>query len=187
MGGFHNGARSNRTINKMTLYKRPLVNVRGYGLIPMYKGQLRQRGYGVGGLFSSLLKLLQPVVKKGLSTITKVGKKFVTSDVVKSIGKDVKKSLLKSGKNIVADALEGKNIKESISKQLEEQQEMLNQQVKKLRSAGADIIRGESEKKPARKRPIKVKKIKVAKRAKKIKNNNNNKLFKKNADIFTVY
>ena len=171
----------NRGVNK------PL-NVRGYGLLPMYRGQRRQRGYGVGGLFSNFIRILKPVLKKGLRTISKAGKKFIESNTVKSVGEEVKKGLIKSGKDIVADVIEGKNVKESLNKQLKDQKQMLKGHIKKLRSVGADIIRGESDSDSdysipttTKKRKKNIKNVKTHKR-KKIKYNT----LKKNQDIFST-
>jgi hypothetical protein len=164
------------------------LNIRGYGLLPMYRGQRRQRGYGVGGLFSNLIRLLKPVLKKGLRTITKAGKKFIDSDSVKSVGQDLKKGLLKSGQNIVADVIEGKDVKESLNKQLNEQKRMLKGHIKKLRTAGADIIRGDVESDSDSDYPTRTKKRKKRSKQKKSRKRKMVKYntLKKNQDIFST-
>jgi cell division protein FtsB len=184
---YHKGAKAPRVGKTVSIYRRPLFIKRGFGLIPMYKGQLIQKGYGLGGIFSGLLRFLKPVLKKGMKTLTKVGKDFIRSDAVKSLGKDVTQSLKKSGKTIVADLVEGKDFKESLNEQLSEQKNMLEKQIAKLRSAGADAIRGGSfNDNNNRKRSGKTYRNTLSKKPRKKKTTNASTLFKKRRDIFST-
>lgn len=63
----------------------------GSGNIAIYKGRVSQRGHGIGGMLSGLLRGATPIFK--------------------SIGK----SLLKAGMGVAHDVLSGENIKHSLS------------------------------------------------------------------------
>ena len=45
----------------------------------IHRGQYLQRGPGLGGIFSTLIKFLKPVLSKGTSTAVKLGK-YVSKD-----------------------------------------------------------------------------------------------------------
>ncbi len=63
-------------------------------MIPIYQGRRRQRGYGLGSVFSSLFRKATPLLLKG----------------AKSVGKQ----LLKTGAAVASDVLEGQDIKSSL-------------------------------------------------------------------------
>ena len=60
---------------------------------PYFSGSAYQKGYGLGGIFSSIAKTVLPLVKSG----------------AKAIGKQV----LRSGVGFASDVLEGKNAKQA--------------------------------------------------------------------------
>ena len=71
----------------------------GQGIdIPVYRGGATQIGHGIGSIFSGLLKSAVPLLKSG----------------VISLGT----SALKPGINVAKDAVEGKNIKQSLTNNL---------------------------------------------------------------------
>ena len=65
---------------------------------PVYAGSRYQRGHGLGSIFGGLIKAAMPLLKKG----------------AKTLGREA----LKTGLNIVGDAVEGKNIKEATTARL---------------------------------------------------------------------
>ena len=65
-----------------------------------YKGQLYQRGHGLGNVFKGLFKFLAPIAK--------------------SVGKSVGKQALTTGLDIAQDLVEGKSIKEAAKQRLKE-------------------------------------------------------------------
>ena len=65
---------------------------------PVYAGSRYQRGHGLGSIFGGLIKAAMPLLKKG----------------AKTLGREA----LKTGLDIVGDAVEGKNIKEAATSRL---------------------------------------------------------------------
>ena len=63
------------------------------GSIPVFRGLTRQRGYGIGGIFSKMFQRIAPVLK----------------NVARSAGKQ----LVKTGANIITDVIDGNNLKKS--------------------------------------------------------------------------
>ena len=61
------------------------------GSIPVFRGSTRQRGYGIGGIFSKVFQRLAPVLK----------------NVAKSAGRQ----LVKSGANIITDVIDGRSLR----------------------------------------------------------------------------
>ena len=56
---------------KIRVYRSRVAMQRGYGNIPVFSGQLLQRGHGFGGLFRGLLKTIAPMAKRGLLSVGK--------------------------------------------------------------------------------------------------------------------
>lgn len=75
-------------------------NQYGGSSIPIFSGAKTQIGYGLGGIFGSLLKAALPVIKRGATSLGKTA--------------------IKTGINIAKDGLSGKNIKQAVSKNLKE-------------------------------------------------------------------
>lgn len=87
----------------------------------VHRGDRFQRGRGFGSFFSTVFRTLKPLLSMGLST----GKKILTSEAAKSVGRtalDIGKDSLK---NIAVDVLTGKNVKESLDKELESAKEKI--------------------------------------------------------------
>ena len=81
----------------------------------IHRGERFQAGRGIGSLFAGMLRGLKPLMSMGLSA----GKKFLASDLAKNIKStaiDVGKAAVK---NIATDLLEGKDLSESLNKELE--------------------------------------------------------------------
>ena len=69
--------------------------------LPAFKGAVRQRGYGIGGIFKGLTRTFAPVVKKGLLSLVKQALQsgFQVLDDV-SPGEDVKVAIKKCAVDI---------------------------------------------------------------------------------------
>ena len=77
---------------------RNLYNQSGNGAIPIFTGVKHQQGYGLGGIFSSLLSAAAPMLKQGAMSLGKTA--------------------LKTGLNIARDGLAGKNLKQAVKSNL---------------------------------------------------------------------
>lgn len=105
----------------------------------VHRGERFQSGRGIGSFMSGLFRRLKPLASMGLAT----GKKILNSQIVKDIGNtalDFGKDALK---NVAVDILEGKNVKDSLTKELESAKTKI-----------ADTIRG-SGRSRSRKRKLK--------------------------------
>ena len=72
----------------------------------IYRGGRRQRGYGIGGVFSSLFRQALPVLEKGAKIVGKNAVQLgmnMAQDAIQ--GKDPLKSLEQHGLNAAANAL----------------------------------------------------------------------------------
>lgn len=63
------------------------------GVIPVFSGATRQRGYGLGGVFTRLFRSFAPTLK--------------------SVAKSAGKQLLKTGANFASDLIDGKKLSEA--------------------------------------------------------------------------
>ena len=68
--------------------------------MPAYREVAMQRGYGLGGLFKGLMRVVTPHIKQGLK---KVGKRA-----------------LKTGLEVIGDVAQGENIKSSLKRRATE-------------------------------------------------------------------
>lgn len=99
----------------------------GGGGIPVFAGSRYQRGGGIGSFLSSIGKRVLPFVMKGLKTV----------------GKEA----LRSGINVATDALEGKDISESIRERATESRDVLKSKAaRKLREFGDQVGSGRKRK-----------------------------------------
>jgi hypothetical protein len=69
--------------------------------VNVYKGQMYQKGYGLGGMFKRFFSWIIPIVKKHAMPAVETGLKTVASQVVNSTA------------DLAKDAISGKNIRES--------------------------------------------------------------------------
>lgn len=81
----------------------------------IHRGERFQAGRGLGALFGGLLRGLKPLFSMGISA----GKKFLASDTAKNIGSTALDIGKTAAKNIASDLLQGKDIGESLNKELE--------------------------------------------------------------------
>ena len=70
------------------------------GHLPAFHGVQSQRGYGLGGIFKGLFRWAMPYIRQG----------------AKMLGKKA----LKTGVNVAQDVIEGKDIKATVSKRVEQ-------------------------------------------------------------------
>lgn len=81
----------------------------------VHRGERYQVGRGIGSLFSGLFRGLKPLLSMGLAT----GKRLLTSDFARKIGSTALDIGKEAAKNVAVDLLEGRNVKESLDKELE--------------------------------------------------------------------
>ena len=80
-----------------------------------HKGERFQSGRGIGALFSGLFRTLKPLFSLGLSA----GKKALTSEAAKKLGSHALDIGKTAAKNLAADMLEGKDMSQSLNKELD--------------------------------------------------------------------
>ena len=105
----------------------------GYGL-PAYRGVVMQRGYGLGGLFRGLMRVVKPHIKAGL--------------------KHVGKRALKTGLEVISDVTQGESLKSSAKRRAKQNAEELLLQPfnKKARTSYQKVIRKPTGRGKGRKR-----------------------------------
>lgn len=81
----------------------------------IHRGERFQSGRGIGSLFSGIIRGLKPLFSMGLSA----GKKLLTSDTAKKIGSTMLDMGKDAAKNLAVDLLEGKNLDESLNKEIQ--------------------------------------------------------------------
>jgi hypothetical protein len=93
----------------MRLYESDLYLMKGRGGMYVRDPEGRRRGAGVGSLFSSIFSSVVPFVKKALN----LGKVAAKSSAAKQFTNELKRTATQAGLNVVADALQGKNVLQS--------------------------------------------------------------------------
>lgn len=82
------------------IYYNYYKNQRGNGGYPVFRGSLRQKGYGVGNLISKAVRFVTPYIKKALtSEITKQGAKYLGKEAI-GTGKDLWKDVVVDKKKL---------------------------------------------------------------------------------------
>lgn len=102
----------------------------------IHKGLRYQSGRGIGSIFGFLARSLKPLFSMGLSA----GKKLLTSETAKSLGRTALDIGKEAAKNVVVDMLEGKDVKETLNKELDS-----------AKSKIASTIKGEGRKRKRKK------------------------------------
>lgn len=113
--------------------------MKGSGSTPAYLYQYnadlsRQRGTGIGSIFSSLYNSVAPLVK----TVLGLGARAARTGVGQQVAKSVKKNAMKAGLNVVQDALKGENVLRSTKRN--------------IKQAGGDVLGDMLSKKPRTRR-----------------------------------
>lgn len=81
----------------------------------VHRGDRFQQGRGFGGFISGLFRSLKPLFSMGLSA----GKKVLSSEAAKSMGRAALDIGKNAAKQVAVDVLTGKNVKESLDKELQ--------------------------------------------------------------------
>lgn len=96
----------------------------------IHRGLSYQRGTGLGNIFRSLLNIITPLFKSGAKIALKSGKKLATSKTAQSALKSLKKDIKKGGVNVLANILEGKNVKQGVKQDISKSRENLAKTIK---------------------------------------------------------
>ena len=75
----------------------------------IHRGQYLQRGRGLGGIFSTLIKFLKPVLSKGTSTAVKLGKYASKDPDINHAVSSIKSAAIKSGTKKIVNRLNQQN------------------------------------------------------------------------------
>ena len=75
-------------------------------ILHVHRGQFLQRGKGLGGIFSSLMTYLKPLLSRGASKALTLGKTALKDKGVKDALTEIKKSSLKTGTAVIKRKLE---------------------------------------------------------------------------------
>ena len=81
---------------------------KGAGGMPVYYGARYQRGMGIGSMFKSFARWILPVAKTHVVPVLKGAAKFVGSEAIKTAA------------NIATDAIDGKELNESVKERAKE-------------------------------------------------------------------
>lgn len=128
------------------LYKK-YYSQTGQGNIPVFRGDLYQSGYGIGGLLSGLFRSIIPTIGRTVKPLLKSG--------AQSLGK----AALRAGKQILKDSHAGKQtLKESVRRAAKKELQRLG---KRGISHALEHFQGQKRKLPPRKSKGKRKKRKT--------------------------
>ena len=76
-----------------------------------YRSPYIQKGYGLGGVFRSIAKLIHPIARKTI--------RFVNKPSVRNVLKTIGKEGIDSSKELLLDSLQGKDIREKLKERIE--------------------------------------------------------------------
>ena len=104
-----------------------------YGM-PVFRGGIMQRGYGLGGIFKGFLRTIAPKVKQGF--------------------KEIGKTALKTGLETLGDVVNGGNLKSSLKRRAEQNLRNIIESKKPLKASnsGNRVSSKKTVKKKGRKR-----------------------------------
>ena len=88
----------------------------------IYRGSTIQRGYGIGSIFKAIFRFLVPLFKKASPILKTAGK---------SLAKKAGKAVLKSGANVLANAIKGEKIENSFKKELQKTRDNVSNSLKR--------------------------------------------------------
>ena len=104
------------------------VNQRGAGGMPVFYGSRYQRGMGLGSMFKSFFRWIAPIVKTHAVPVMKDAAKFVGTEAIKTAA------------NITSDAIDGKDLNESIKDRAKETIGNLSDKVTNVIQKGGETI-----------------------------------------------
>ena len=99
-----------------------------------HRGLRYQRGNGIFGFMRGLTRSLTPILK----TSGKILNKVVKSDIAKNVGKELRQLAKESVSDVAIDALEGKDLKDSIKGQLKKSKKRIARTIKKNQQSKAN-------------------------------------------------
>lgn len=92
----------------------------------IHRGLRFQQGRGIGSFFSSIFRGLKPLLSMGLTT----GKKIFNSDFAKKVGSTALDFGKQAATNLAVDLLEGKDMSQSVNKELTKAKEKIAETIK---------------------------------------------------------
>ena len=92
---------------------------------PVFRGYGNQRGHGLGGIFKTLFRFIRPIFETHVLPLAKKGALALGSEAVKTVT------------NIANDAINGKNVKESVKGHFHDAVKSLSDQAQVNLQAGS--------------------------------------------------
>ena len=94
-------------------------------VLPYHRGVLFQKGRGIGGIFSSLLRTLLPIGKTIIKSAPSIIKSTSKSPIGRKLRKSAKKVALNTAKNLIKSGDVNKTFKKSIEESKKEVEDVL--------------------------------------------------------------
>jgi hypothetical protein len=109
-----------------------IYDQKGAGGMPVYYGARYQRGMGIGSMFKMFARWILPVAKTHVVPVLKDAAKFVGSEAIKTAA------------NIATDAIDGKEVNESVKERAKESIGSLSEKTQAIIQKGGnrDNIKG---------------------------------------------
>lgn len=93
-----------------------VASLRGGGL-PVYKGSIHQRGNGIGGLFSSLIRSVAPLLTR--KVLPAIARQFAPR-IMKKAARTAARGALRAAVGVAADRMKGVPIKKAAKRRIQE-------------------------------------------------------------------
>ena len=94
-------------------------------VLPYHRGVLFQKGRGIGGIFSSLLRTLLPIGKTIIKSAPSIIKSTSKSPIGRKLRKSAKRVALNTAKNLIKSGDVNKTFKKSIEDSKREVEDVL--------------------------------------------------------------
>ena len=94
-------------------------------VLPYHRGVLFQKGRGIGGIFSSLLRTLLPIGKTIIKSAPSIIKSTSKSPIGRKLRKSAKRVALNTAKNLIKSGDVNKTFKKSIEESKREVEDVL--------------------------------------------------------------
>jgi len=94
-------------------------------VLPYHRGVLFQKGRGIGGIFSSLLRTLLPIGRTLIKSTPSIIKSTAKSPIGRKLRKSAKKVALNTAKNLIKSGDVNKTFKKSIEESKKEVEDVL--------------------------------------------------------------
>lgn len=123
---------------------------KGAGGMPIYYGARYQRGMGIGSMFKSFARWILPIAKTHMVPVLKDTAKFVGSEAIKTAA------------NIATDAIDGKELNESVKERAKESIGNISEKTQSIIQKGGheSDIKGIIKKRKKSKNKLNFKKVK---------------------------